>query len=316
MEKNSLIRATIDEWENLQEDQKNKFFQNEHVLNEVIKKNLNETGYWRYDLLKSIQQHSLDSLIKLCLDISKMLGHLLPQTLENKVITLIRDEGNDYSSPTTRGHKTNSHLPYHCDRSDVTILLYVRPAEQGGEFSVVSFSEALTQMKEENPELVEILFNDYPFDLREDRLYQFPKWYLRPICWKSANGLRGHYIRRFISDSQRHENCPPLTKIQEEALNLFDQVLENIGKKRQFLPKAGEIVITDNFKVMHARAAFKDPNEKSQRLALRSWIAPFDSIELPRFMLPLTGSVTAGSYRGGVGGSQQHIENLGSINII
>ncbi len=313
MESIISIRAAVDEWEKLSGDLKEETSVNDHGLIEIIKKNLKEKGFWRYDLLKNANDHSLNALLNLSLGISKKLGFVLPQTLDNNLITLIRDEGKDYSSPATRGHKTNSHLPYHCDRADVTVLLYVRPAEEGGELSIVSFSEALSKMEQENPGLFKVLFTEYPFDLREDRLYQLPKWYLRPICWRSADGFRGHYIRRFITDSQRHTDCPTLTSLQKEALNVFDQILEEIGQEKQFLPKAGEMVITDNFKVMHARAAFKDSSEKSERLALRVWLAPHDSVELPRFMQPLTGAVSAASYRGGVGGSQEHIEKLGTI---
>lgn len=316
MENVDQIRLLMDEWESRHLSLKGEPPNNLDYLCKSINENLVKYGFWRYRLLSNPSIHELSSLISLCLSISRGIGYVLPQTIDDKVVTLIQDEGANYSSPTTRGHMTNSHLAFHCDRADVTVLLYVRPADSGGEFSIVGFSDAMEEMKREHSELYSVLFDDFPFDLREDRLFLSPKWYKRPICWQSGGRVYGHYIRRFISDSKRHSDCPVLSTVQEEALDVFDRVLEKIGKVRQFPPLAGEFVVTDNFRVMHARTAFEDSDKNSSRLALRVWVAPYESIELPRFMQPLMGSVAAGSYRGGVGASQIHIESIGLINSI
>ncbi|MEB0260292.1 MULTISPECIES: TauD/TfdA family dioxygenase [unclassified Mucilaginibacter] len=292
---NEIVSSVMSRWESLPEIQKKNALVDGDELATVINRNLSEKGFWIYSLLKQCEEHSLESLICLCTDISKRLGFVLPQNLNNDLVTLIRDEGKNYSNPATRGHQTNNHLAYHSDRADLSILLYVRPAAKGGALSIVSFKEALAVLKEKEVAAYNILFQEFPFDLREDRLFLLPKWHLRPICWQSEDQIFGHYIRRFINDSSRHEDCHPLTPVQENALDMFDDVLKTLGKNTQFLPSVGEIVITDNFKVLHARTAFDDDQESNARLALRSWVAPYHSMETAAFHAAFNGKWLRGS---------------------
>jgi hypothetical protein len=79
-----------------------------------------------------------------------------------------------------------------------------------------------------------------------------------------------------------------------------------------FAPCPGELLALDNYRVMHARTPFdNEPREGAGRLALRTWVAPYDSEALPMTLHPLAGSCAAGTYRGGVGRGDDYFRRLG-----
>jgi hypothetical protein len=243
--------------------------------------------------------------------LSGSLGILLPQSYRNNRIALIRDGGRDYKHHSTRGHDTSAALPFHSDRCDVTVLLYVRAASEGGRVSVVSYGDAAARLAQVDAGLYSILLEAFPFDLREERLYEEPRWLMRPVLWHSPNGLRGHYIRRFIVDSRRHLDCPKLSCRQIDALDAFDSVLASLARGSTFAPQAGDVFVVDNYRVAHAREAFVDDPDRDGRLAIRAWLAPFHSETLPHVLLPMVGATQGGCVRGGIGRSKRFHAMLG-----
>lgn len=284
-----------------------------NTLRKALTPAIHGYGAVRLLLLDRPEEHSLEALKHLLLSLSRQVGYVIPQTHENNLIGQIQDEGKDYRLPATRGHKTNSELRFHSDRSDLIFLFYVRPAQVGGDLSVVSYNEAARLLATEAPEVLKALFMDFPFDLRDERIFQEQEWCQHPIMWHRRKEVRGHYIQRFILDSQRHADCPRLTAAQHAALSTFEAVLEKLRPSRTFKPTAGELVVLNNYRVLHARKSFSDDGRPGTgRLAIRTWVAPYESEELPGFMLPISGAVTPGCFRGGVGRGNAYLSSLGS----
>ena len=276
-----------------------------------------QNGFVRMKILESPSCFGNESLRHLIQELSSELGFLVPQSYKNNLIAEIRDVGKNYSSHKTRGHQTNAKLAFHSDRCDVNVLFYIQSSSSGGELSVVSYENASALMKNKDHRLYKSLFKEFPFDLRTERVFRSIPWCMRPILWETPEGIRGHYIRRFINDSQRHKECPRLTNLQSDSLDLFDEVLESIRVKNEFLPRPGELVLLDNYRVMHARNSFTDDSIHAlkERLAFRCWVAPFFSLELPCSLFPMTGSVQGGTYRGGIGNSEDYLRLLGKNSI-
>lgn len=260
---------------------------------------LDRCGWARLRLFESGDEVDESRLERLLLAVSAKLGHLVPQTGSGTLLVRIEDEGRDYSTHLTRGHQTSAELAFHSDRSDVNLLLYVRVARAGGEIGVVPYEQAAARLEQSDPEALATLFEGFPFDLREERVFPSIPWQWRPILWRTESGTRGHYIRRFIADSQRHPDCPRLTPRQIHALDRFDSVLAELRQDHSFAPVPGELLALGNYRVMHARTAFADEGPR-RRLALRTWVAPFASERLPEFLHPLTGCCEPGAPRGGV----------------
>jgi len=285
------------------------------AVTEVVRPALERFGAARLRLFESFTDADLPMWEQILRGISSSIGFLMPQTHQNEVLAHIQDEGKDYKLPSTRGHQTNAALAFHSDRCDLNLLLYARIADQGGEVSVVSYQDAAARLKHRAPWALATLFDGFPFDLRTERIFPSLPWHMRPILWKHAGEFRGHYIRRFITDSQRHEDCPRLSSRQTEALDLLDTVLDELRIDGTFAPRVGELLLLNNYRVMHARAGYSDASEpQGRRLALRTWVAPFDSEALPLPLHPLTGSCAPGSYRGGVGSDVAYRRRLGQTH--
>ena len=272
-------------------------------------------GAVRMKLVENPERFQIGVLERLLEAVSSAVGFVVPQSYSEGLIAHVRDEGQDYKHHSTRGHQTRSALAFHSDRCDVNLLLYVRAARSGGELSVVSYQDAANHLRELDEQSLATLFDGFPFDLRNERIFPSLEWHWRPILWKHCGDIRGHYIRRFVIDSQRHADCPRLTRRQVHALDRFDEILEGMRQTRSFTPRPGELLVMDNYRVMHARTAYDDfEDSQGGRLALRTWVAPYDSEPLPLTLHPLAGTCTAGSYRGGVGRGEGFLLNLGKTS--
>jgi len=312
------LRDSIDQWTKLTTDEQLNWdgCVVREAINAAIAPASEGYGAVRIKLLDSMEGFGVEALSHLMLQLSKQVGYILPQTYENNLVGLIQDEGKDYKHHRSRGHKTRAELGYHCDRSDFIFLLYARSAQSGGEVSVVSFEDAVTEIQKKAPDLADILFKDFPFDLRDERIFSAQEWCEHPILWHTRSGVRGNYIRRFIFDSQRHADCPRLTDFQLLALSAFEKIMEDLGVNNTFKPEAGELVILNNYRVLHARKGFSnEAHNDLGRLAIRTWVAPYQSEPLPDFMLPISGAVSPGCFRGGIGCGDAFLGKLGTTDI-
>lgn len=311
----AAMRAAIREWQRLPAARQRHWdgASAAAAIEEAVLPSLAIHGFARVRVLEAPGELQIRSLRRLVVALSEQLGFLVPQTHANNRTALIRDAGKDYGSVQTRGHQTNAELAFHSDRADLNLLLYVRGAVSGGGVSILSYDRAANALEQANPDSLKRLFGAFPFDLRGERIFPTPLWHERPILWRNENGLRGHYIRRFIDDSQRHSDCPRLREDGIRALDDFDAVLNSLRDSGAFLPAPGELLVLDNYRVMHARDRFVDGASGKGRLAIRTWVAPFHSERLPDYLLPIAGSIAAGAYRGGVGKGTRYLKLLGRI---
>ncbi|WP_426193855.1 TauD/TfdA family dioxygenase [Massilia sp. DWR3-1-1] len=284
---------------------------------EAVAAPLARHGVARLALVEQPGQHALARLEHLLLLVSRQIGFVLPQSYAEGELAHVQDERRDYALPGTRGHQTNHALAFHSDRCDVNLLLYVRTSSNGGQLSVLPYAQAAGRLRVQAPAALQVLFDGFPVDLREERIFASLLWHWRPILWERDGTICGHYIRRFIADSQRHADCPRLDARQTQALDQWDGALEALRAAHSFAPHPGELLLLDNYRVMHARSAYVDvPAHDAGRLALRTWVAPFDSAPLPLALHPLAGSCIAGSFRGGVGRGAAYLNQLGNTDHI
>ena len=92
---------------------------------------------------------------------------------------------------------------------------------------------------------------------------------------------------------------PRLTRAQNEALDLYGDLSEELALNMEFEP--GDIQLLNNHLTYHARTRYDDFEEKEKkRLLLRLWLAVPGSRPLPPGYELLFGSIEAGAVRGGV----------------
>lgn len=229
------------------------------------------------------------------------LGTGVSQTLNGSFISYVRDLGKNLNKPSVRGHQTNSALAFHSDRTDVIGLLCVRPARRGGSNSLVSTPALHEAIRSRRPDLLEVLYGDFPNHRRGEEQPGEPPWTMLPIFSVQGGTFVCRYLRRFIDDSGQIADAPRLTARQTEALDYLDELMADSRLVLNVDLKAGDLLLMNNHVTLHSRTAFTDSDElERQRLLLRLWLAPPNSRALPSAFRVLYGSIESGAVRGGV----------------
>lgn len=233
--------------------------------------------------------------------VGSLFGSPVSQTKLGNRIARVEDNGLDLKDPHTRGHKTSAELAFHCDRADRVILYCIRPALSGGRSRIISSLFLADALRAKHPHLAARLFQDAPQDRRGEQAVHEQPWSMLPIFSCPQGSFVARYLRRFVTDSQRHPGAPPLDHVLFEAMKELDRLMEQDGLALEMPFEPGDIQIINNNVVLHARTAFADlPGMRSQRLLLRVWLSHQSARPLPDSFADLYGSVGAGAYRGGV----------------
>jgi hypothetical protein len=171
----------------------------------------------------------------------------------------------DSSNKETRVYETNLYLPYHTDPSDVVGLLCVRKAKSGGMSSLVSAAAIYNEIITRQPELLGIFYRPFCYaHLGEDKT--------SPIFSFHDGKLSCRYLRQYIELGFEQMGIP-LSLIEQEALDLFDNIMMAPEMRIDMMLEPGDIQFANNYTVLHSRTAFEDHNEQDQRRKkLRLWL--------------------------------------------
>jgi hypothetical protein len=253
-------------------------------------------------LLRGLQPHADDAVnVIAILLLSSLFGRPVSQTKQGNLVARIEDLGLDFHDPRVRGHQTSAELTFHCDRADRVMLYCIRKAKSGGKSRVVSSITVANILQEEYPTLAQRLFDRLPQDRRGEQSEDQLPWTMLPVFSVSDGIFVARYLRRFITDSQRHPGAPSLGEVAHAALARLDEVTERPGLALDMSFRPGDVQIINNNVVLHSRTAFVDHQDVGgRRLLLRVWTSHRSSRPLPKAFGDLYGLVDAGVYRGGV----------------
>ncbi|MGJ3262398.1 MAG: TauD/TfdA family dioxygenase [Salinarimonas sp.] len=88
-----------------------------------------------------------------------------------------------------------------------------------------------------------------------------------PVFASVAGALGCRYLRAFI------EAAGPLTPIEREALDAFDTLAQDPALVVTQAMRLGDLLVVNNYTVLHSRTAFLDHDEpQARRLLLRLWL--------------------------------------------
>ncbi len=170
-----------------------------------------------------------------------------------------------------RGYQTNAELHFHGDGSDALFFLCHRTGRSGGLNRIVSAGKAFNAVLAKDPSLAITLQKDFAFDARGE-LGPGRLWQLSPVFMFHEERLSILYKRGYIDLAQRLPGVPPLTGAQLEALGALDEALNDPDHYHEFLMQPGDILIANNYNVLHARTHFIDHDDPARRRhMLRIW---------------------------------------------
>lgn len=228
------------------------------------------------------------------------LGNLRMQNAEGHLLGHVRDLGRSSEDPNTRIYQTRERQTHHTDSCDVVGLMCLQTAKSGGLSSLVSSTTIFNEMRRRRPDLLNVLLQPIETD-RRGEVPQGSKPYFNIPVFNYHEGLvSAIYQRQYIESARRFPGVKPLSALQIEALDLFDQLANDPQLNLTMELQPGDIQLVHNHTILHDRTAFEDyPEPERKRHLLRLWLAPQGARPLPQVYAERFGSITPGD-RGGV----------------
>ena len=228
------------------------------------------------------------------------LGNLRMQNGDGHLLGHVRDLGRSSDDPNTRIYQTRERQTHHTDSCDVVGLLCLQTAKSGGLSSLVSSTTIFNEMRRRRPDLLDVLLEPVETD-RRGEVPEGSKPYFNIPVFNYHDGLVSTiYQRQYIESARRFPGVAPLTPLQIEALDLFDELANDPKLNLMMELQPGDVQLVHNHTILHDRTAFEDyPEPERKRHLLRLWLAPGNARSLPDVYAERFGSTTPGN-RGGV----------------
>ena len=232
--------------------------------------------------------------------IGKHMGTAVSQSSNGDILGDVRDMGVDINSPKGRGYTSAQKLTYHTDSCDVVGLFVLRTARSGG-LSMIASSVAIhNEIARIRPDLLEVLYQPFPFSWQGQEEPGTQRWYWQPIFNLHQGKFSCRYVRTHVISTQRFEDAPRLTPQQEEAIALLDSLAASDTFHFSFMFQPGDIQFLNNHVCLHSRTAFDDHDEPDKkRHLLRMWLSVPNSRALSPAMSTIYRDQSAGAVRGG-----------------
>lgn len=246
------------------------------ILAEAIRGWLIELDRGRgFFLLKGfpVGEHSLDVCKSIYWGMGLHMGRAVSQNMDGDLIGNIRDTGADPSAYGVRLYKTRAEQDFHTDGADIIGLFCLKSAKSGGVSRIVSSVTIFNQMLERRPDLVPVLFENFPFDTQGQHKPGTQPWFDFPLCSFTDERLRTFFIPWYIRDSQQHASAPRLTRAQEETISFIETTANDHALYLDMNFEPGDMQFLKNASILHKRTEYEDwPDPERKRHLLRLWL--------------------------------------------
>jgi len=230
-------------------------------------------------------------------------GVARPQNRASDYITQVKNEGLSYRGPAGRGYNSKAELDFHADSSDVVLLACYNQAPVGGMSMCASAATAYEVVRAERPDYAAALATDYSFSRNGEQSAEEAPWYGVPICTVEDGRVFCKWNRNRINNAQKLEGVPPLSALQREAMEYFDQVLRRPENMYCMHLEPGDLQLLCNQSMLHSRTSFEDHAEEDRKRTLyRLWLARPDGRRLPASWAIFFGTAEPATVRGGMKG--------------
>jgi hypothetical protein len=200
------------------------------------------------------------------------LGRLLPQNAKQETLVEIADF-TDEDAFDDRGYRSPGELHPHTDPPPLIALLCRRAARTGGANRLISAEAIRHSIRDSRPDLLAELEAGFHFFMPDETTPGGGRSRgIIPVFADGPGGLSCIYYRPFIERAAVAEKRP-LSPQAIEALDLFDRLANDDGLQITYRLAPGEMLILNNFRVLHARDEYEDwPEKPRRRSLLRLWL--------------------------------------------
>jgi len=224
----------------------------------------------------------LEHFIEAVREVGSHFGDTLSQNAQgDRVGHVIDASGED---PTPRMYRSNLELRPHNDITAMISLACWQKARSGGASVVVSAVTVHDEMRRRAPGLLAPLYRGYHYHrLGEQAPDEDPTTPYRVPVFARRNGqLSCRYQRMGIAAGHRDRGVA-LTEEDVAAFNLFDEVARAPERRLSFYLERGDMIVINNYTVMHARTQFQNfPEPEQQRRLIRLWLDREGFRDVPR----------------------------------
>jgi hypothetical protein len=203
--------------------------------------------------------------------IGTYLGHAVSQNAYGDMLGHVFDHSYDPSTTRrVRGYQSSDELMFHVDRCDMTVLLCLRQAKEGGLSRIISSMTLHNEMLVRQPAYLEPLYDGVPYIYRE-AVGDMHSW-MEPV-YSVTDGVLNCSIRRNTVQQAIEESGLPISQATLDALAYFDTLAEDPDLYIDVRMQPGDIQMLNNCTVLHSRTAFIDhPEPDKRRHLLRLWL--------------------------------------------
>ena len=192
------------------------------------------------------------------LGIGTHLGNLRMQNAEGHLLGHVKDLGRSSLDPNARIYQTRERQTHHTDSCDVVGLLCLRTAKSGGLSSLVSSTTIFNEMRRRRPDLLSVLLDPIETDRRGEVSDGGHPYFSIPIFNWHEGLLSAIYQRQYIESARRFPAVAPLSTVQIEALDLFDELANDPTLNLTMELQPGDMQLVHNHTILHDRTAFED----------------------------------------------------------
>ena len=160
-----------------------------------------------------------------------------------------------YSSDELPGH---TDLPYYNDSSSAQFFICLKNTVEGGESFWIDTFAAMKEVRDERPELFEILAKVPIFFKNDPPGIEINLYSSVPVVELNGNDIRR--VRDHIGSSDEYQFMVSTDietrKLWWDAFTYYKSKVEDDSRKIRHSMRAGDLVMTDNWRVLHGRKSF------------------------------------------------------------
>jgi hypothetical protein len=223
-------------------------------------------------VIRGLPLGSLDEFIAAVCEAGRYFGEQLSQNAQGELVGHVIDASGE--DPTPRLYRSNLELRPHSDITAMISLACWQKSESGGESVVVSGVTVHDEMRRRAPQLLAPLYRGYHYHrLGEEGPGEEPATPYRVPVFSIRNGqLSCRYQRSGIAGGHKALGVP-LADEDIAAFNLFDEIAKAPENRLSFFLERGEMLVLNNYTLLHARTQFKNfPELERHRRLIRLWL--------------------------------------------
>jgi hypothetical protein len=225
---------------------------------------------------------SVEEFIAAVWGVGTWFGTPLSQNAQGDLIGHVVDATGQEATP--RMFRSNLELRLHTDWTAMIGLACWHKSASGGASALASAITVHDEMARRAPELLEPLYRGFHHHrLGEEGPGEEPVTpYRIPVFVRGDGQLSCRYQRSGIAGGHRALGVP-LTDTELAAMDLFDEIARAPENRLAFHLERGDMLVINNYTVMHARTRFVEfPEPERRRHLVRLWLDAEGFREVPR----------------------------------